>query len=96
ELEILARVDAYLLLCHFVRGLSRRLTADDRAWARHEAVTRWDVPYVDPSLAARYRTATRHADVFLDHLDALDPADRLAELRRFRALPLAHKARRLS
>lgn len=91
ELEMLARIDAYLLLCHFVHGLTSRLTDDDRAWARREAVTRWNVPYSDPSLEARYRTAARHAEVFLDRLESLDPSDRLSELRRFRRVPLSSK-----
>lgn len=93
ELELLARIDAYLLLCHFVHGLTSRLTEGDRAWARREAVTRWDVPYADPSLEARYRTAARHAGAFLDSLEALDPPDRLVELRRFRGLTLSEKTR---
>lgn len=91
ELELLARIDAYLVLCHFVHGLARGLTAADRAWARRQAVTRWDVPYDDPVLAVRYRGAARRAGVFVDRLDALDPAGRLAELRRFRGLPMAQK-----
>ena len=96
ELEMMARIDAYLLLCHFVRGLTSELTEADRAWARREAVTRWDVPYSDRSLAARYRTAARHADAFLDSLESIAPPDRLAELRRFRAMTLWEKARRVS
>lgn len=94
ELELLARIDAYLLLCHFVRGFTDRLTDDDRSWARREAVTRWDVPYRDPALEARYRTAARAADGFLDRLDAMEPADRLDALRRYRRLPLAEKSAR--
>lgn len=94
ELELLARVDAYLLLCHFVHGLTARLTDSDRKWARRQAVTRWDVPYSDPSLEARYRTAARHAGSFIDSLEVLDPPDRLASLRRFRAMPLSEKIRR--
>lgn len=92
ELELLARVDAYLLLCHFVRGLTDRLTPADRAWARREAVTRWDVGYDDPALEARYRTAARCAGEFLDRLETLEgPAARLDALRRFRRLPLSGK-----
>lgn len=96
ELELLARIDAYLLLCHFVHGLTDRLTDADRAWARREAVTRWDVPYDDPSLEARYRTAARCAGRFLDRLDALDPDGRLEALRRYRRLPLEAKSGRIS
>lgn len=92
ELETLARIDAYLLLCHFVHGLTSRLTDEDRAWARREAVTRWNVAYSDPSLEARYRTAAFHAEAFLDRLDSLDPSERLPELRRFRRAPLPSMA----
>lgn len=95
ELEILARIDAYLLLAHFVAGLAERFTARERAWVRHQAVDRWDVSYADAGLADRYAGAARRAGVFVDHLDGLAPAERLAELRRFRALSLTAKARRI-
>ncbi|MCK5439271.1 MAG: hypothetical protein KAI97_04975 [Gemmatimonadetes bacterium] len=91
ELELLARIDAYLLLRLFVRGLARNYTATDRAWVRHQAVTRWEVAYEDGTLDARYRGAARHASRFIDHLEALPPDRRLDALRSFRRMPLTAK-----
>lgn len=86
ELELMARIDAYLVLRHFVLGLSGRFTPDDRTWARHHAVARWDVPYEDAAIGERYRRAVCGAARFLDSLEALPPRRQIAELRRFRAL----------
>lgn len=96
ELELLARIDAYLVLSHFVRGLGGHFTRADRAWVRRQAVSRWDVPYEDPALEARYRPAARLAGAFVDRLEDLPPSRRLTELRRFRSLPLARKRARLA
>lgn len=95
ELELLARIDAYLLLCHFVRGHADRFDAADRAWVRHQALTRWDVPYEDAALGDRYRGAARMAAAFVDRLEAVDGEHRLEELRAFRALTLAEKRARV-
>lgn len=95
ELELLARIDAYLLLCYFVRGHADRFDAADRAWVRHQALTRWDVPYDDAALGARYRGAARVASAFVDRLEAVDGERRLEELRAFRALSLAEKRARV-
>lgn len=96
ELELLARIDAWLVLGHFVRGFARRLTARDRRWVRRQAVTRWDVSYEDAALSERYRTAARLAARFVDHLENLPPAAGLTELRRFRRLTMAAKRRRVA
>jgi len=93
ELEVLARVDAYLTLRHFVAGLADRFTERDRAWVRHQAVERWNAEYDDPVLARRYGPAARVAGRFVDRLETLSPARRIAELRRFRSLPLPVKRR---
>lgn len=95
ELELLARIDAYLLLVHFVQALTPEWGPRERAWVRHHALERWDVGYDDAALEARYRGAVRRAVVFVDHLDRLAPADRVAELRRFRRLPSTAKHARL-
>ena len=95
ELELLARIDAYLVLRHFVVGLSGRFTTEDRSWARHHAVARWDVPYEDVAIGGRYRRAARGAASFLDVLEALPPRCQIPELRRFRALPWPAKKARL-
>ena len=94
ELELMARIDAYLLLRHLVRALARPFGASDLAWVRHQALTRWDVPYDDPDLAARYRGAARLATAFVDRLESAPPRRRLAELRSFRALPMPQKRAR--
>jgi hypothetical protein len=91
ELELLARIDAYLLLRHFVAALARPFAASDLAWVRHQALTRWDVPYDDPVLAARYRGAARLATAFVDRLEDVPPRRRLTELRAFRALSMEEK-----
>lgn len=95
ELELMARIDAYLVLRHFVLGLTGGYTPSDRRWARHHAVTRWDVPYEDETIGERYRMAARGADLFLDGLEALPPGRQIDELRRFRRLPLEVKRIRL-
>jgi hypothetical protein len=95
ELELLGRIDAYLLLRHFVRRHVPRFTARDRAWVRHQAVARWDVPYDDPALDGRYRHSARLAGRFVDHLEGLAPERRLTELRRLRGLDWAAKRRRI-
>ncbi len=96
ELELLGRIDAYLLLRHFVRLHARRFTPGDRAWVRHHAVSRWDVPYEDPVLDDRYRSAARLAGRFVDHLEKLEPPVRVAELRRLRGLGWRSKRRRIA
>jgi hypothetical protein len=95
ELELLARIDAYLLLRHFVRELAEGFGEPERAWVRHQALTRWDVPYADPELAERYRGAARMATAFVDRLEAAPARRRLAELRTFRALPMPEKRARV-
>ena len=91
ELELLARIDAYLLLRHFVAAHAGALSPGDRRWVRHQAIERWDVAYDDPRLELRYRSAARRAGRFVDHLDGLESGERVAELRRFRRLPGASK-----
>ncbi|HYO46757.1 MAG TPA: hypothetical protein VEY33_08730 [Gemmatimonadota bacterium] len=95
ELELMARIDAYLLLRHFVRALARPFCGSDLVWVRQQALTRWDVPYDDPDLAERYRGAARLATAFVDRLEAAPPGRRLAQLRSFRALPMSQKRARL-
>ena len=95
ELELLARIDAYLVLRHFVVGLSGRFTPEDRSWARHHAVARWDVPYEDAAIGGRYRRAARGASSFLDALEALPPRRQIPALRRFRSLSWPAKRGRL-
>jgi hypothetical protein len=96
ELELLARIDAYLVLRHFVVGLSGRFTPEDRSWSRHHAVARWDVPYEDAAIGGRYRRAARGAARFLDALEALPPRRQIPELRRFRSLSWPAKRVRLA
>lgn len=91
ELELLARIDAYLLLRHFVHALGGGITERDRAWVRHQAIERWDVPYEDRRLARRYRGAARRAAAFVERLEELEPTASIRELRRFRALPPEEK-----
>jgi hypothetical protein len=96
ELELLGRIDAYLLLRHFVQRHARRFTAGDRAWVRHHAVTRWDVPFESPALEDRYRSAARLAGRFVDHLEALPAQRRVPELRRLRRLRWPAKTLRIA
>jgi hypothetical protein len=94
ELELMARIDAYLLLRHFVRALAAPLGESDLAWVRQEALTRWDVAYDDPRLAERYGGAARLASAFVDRLEGVGPERQLAELRAFRELPMEQKRSR--
>jgi len=96
ELELLGRIDAYLTLSHFVQRHARRFADGDRAWVRHHALARWDVPYDDPALEDRYRSAARLAARFVDHLEALPAARRPAELRRLRRLRWPAKRRTIA
>ncbi len=95
ELEVMARIDAYLLLRHIVRALARSFEPADLAWVRHQALTRWDVTYDDPDMTERYRGAARLATAFVDRLESAPPRRRLAELRAFRALPMPQKRSRV-
>lgn len=95
ELELLARIDAWLLLGHIVRGLANRFDEKDRAWVRHQALIRWDVPYEDAVLSARYQSAARVAIAFVDRLEGVEPGRRLEELRAFRGLSLVEKRARV-
>jgi hypothetical protein len=95
ELELMARIDAYLLLRHFVGALAHTLESSDIAWVRHQALTRWDVPYDDPGMAERYRGAAKLATAFVDRLEAAPADRRLEELRTFRALPMPAKRSRV-
>ena len=96
ELEVMARVDAYLLLRHFVRALARAVEPSDLAWVRQQALTRWDIPYEDPGMAERYRGAARLATAFVDRLEAAPAGRRLKELRAFRAMTLPAKRSRVA
>ncbi|HEY7470964.1 MAG TPA: hypothetical protein VIE68_01320 [Gemmatimonadota bacterium] len=91
ELELMARIDAYLLLRHFVRALARPFAESDLAWVREQALTRWDVHYDDPELAARYGGAARLAAAFVERLEDAPPRRQLSELRAFRALSMEQK-----
>jgi hypothetical protein len=93
ELELMARIDAYLLLRHFVRALAAPLGESDLAWVRHQALTRWDVTYDDPRLAERYGGAARLASAVVDRLEGVEPRRQLAALRAFRRLPMEEKRR---
>lgn len=98
DLELQAKIDSYLLLKFFLAcfNASRQLENMDRLWLRHHLFERTDVTYHSPLLAERYGEITQLAEKYTRFIDSLSPAERLEELRRFRAYPYASKKQQIA
>jgi hypothetical protein len=96
ELELHANVSKYLVLARFLAGCSQHLRADRRLWLRRRLFD--DVRFCDDDceVRRRYRDAARAAVQLIEGLGALDPAERIAALRRFHSVGVADKLRLIS
>jgi hypothetical protein len=85
DLELHANVTKYLVLKMFVGRMRRmaRLSAADSAWVRFHIFDKGEFADPDPDVQARYRDASRLASRYVRRLEAIDPARRPSELRRF-------------
>lgn len=85
DLELHANVTKYLVLKMFVGRMRRtaRLSEADSAWVRFHLFDKGEFVEPDPDVRARYRDASRLASRYVRRLDAIPPAGRPSELRRF-------------
>ena len=88
DMEVQANVTKALVLRQLVgRHLGRPLRIPEESWARWHALEKGRFVDPDPDVRRRYTEARRLARKVLNHLDGLDPAARLAWLRRFARTP---------
>ncbi|RMD93309.1 MAG: hypothetical protein D6813_04320 [Calditrichaeota bacterium] len=95
DLELMARIDTYQILKLFLAyfNKSKKLERFDRLWLRYHLFERNDYSYESPRLAHRYREINWLSEKYTRFLDALQPAHRVDELRRFREFPYPVKKR---
>ncbi len=98
DLEILAKVDTYLLLKYFVAAFndSKQLEKLDRLWLRHHVFEKQDFDYPQREIAERYFEAVEIGERFSRFLESLSPEERPAELARFRRMDYHGKKRYVS
>jgi hypothetical protein len=96
ELELHANVSKYFVLARFLAGSSNDLCSDRRIWLRRRLFD--EVRFCDDAseVRRRYHDAARSAVQLIDGLRALEPAERVAALRRFHAVGVADKLRLIS
>jgi len=87
ELELHANVSKHLVLSRFLAGGRPRLSPRERLWLRHRLFFGQRFVEHDPGVRQRYRDASRWALRLIDRLPAMEPATRLATLRRFHTAP---------
>lgn len=94
DLELQAKVDAYLILEFFLSYFkgSRRLELLDKIWLRSHLFNNDEAIFDDPVLKERYREVNIFGEKFVCFLDNLKPAKRLAQLRHFRKLSYLQKS----
>ena len=98
NLELQAQVDTYLVLLLFVAFFrkTRRVSRTDRRWLRFHLFERQcPEAFQDRNLGARYFETTQFAVSYTNHLDTLNGARRLNEIRRFRSLDYSAKKKRI-
>jgi hypothetical protein len=97
DLELQSRVDCYLVLQLFAARfrVPRRLESAERRWLRHHLFAREQFCYADPALRDRYNEVNFLGRAYAKTLDALTPARRIEEIRRFRPLSYAEKRARI-
>jgi hypothetical protein len=98
DLELQAKIDAFLILARFASpGADEcQLTAADRRWLMACLFDAQTFAYAEPRLRDRYRETNRLARRYLRHLARLTPRRRTTEIRRFRRLPYARKSQRIA
>ena len=70
---------------------SGQLEKMDRLWIRYHLFECEDSAYTSAPLTQRYTQALRLGEKYTRFVDGLPPAERLQEIRHFRALPYAAK-----
>ncbi len=95
DLELQAKIDLYFVLKYFLAyfNVSRQLERMDRLWLRYHLFECEEAAYQSPVLTRRYAPALYLGEKYTRFLDGVSPAERLQEIRRFRALPYAAKCR---
>ncbi|MFQ5603271.1 MAG: hypothetical protein ACE5HS_08375 [bacterium] len=95
DLELLAKIDTYLILKFFLAYFnpSKQLENFDRVWLRFHLFERQNFDYESRRLAERYYQTNHLSEKYVRFLDSLPPKHRVHEIRRFRDLPYANKAR---
>ncbi|MFQ5701617.1 MAG: hypothetical protein ACE5HU_07220 [Acidobacteriota bacterium] len=88
DLELHANVTKYLMLKMFLGKMCRatRLPAGDTAWIHFQVFGKGEFADPDPEVRSRYQQARRLGARYVRAIDALRPAERIAELRRFHRL----------
>jgi hypothetical protein len=98
DLELQAKIDTYLVLqifCAFFNA-NKKLTDADRRWLRSCVFDSENFAYEEPQIAERYHETNRLGRRYVKHLEALTPARRTTEIRRFRKLSYRQKQTRIS
>ncbi len=95
DLELMAKIDSYQVLKLFLAyfNASKQLENFDRLWIRHHLFERASYDYDDSRLRARYCETNQLGEKYTRFLDAMSPEERVAEIRRFRSMSYANKAR---
>jgi len=94
DLELLSKIDTYLLLKYFVARFneSNQLENLDRLWIKYHLFERQDFDYENAHISQRYYEASYLGERYIRFLDALPIVERKDELTRFRQLPYADKS----
>ncbi len=95
DLELLAKIDTYLVLKFFMAyfNSSKQLENFDRLWLRFHLFECNNYAYQHSTLSERYSETNRLGEKFTRFLDGLPPQHRVHEIRRFRKMPYPEKAR---
>ncbi len=95
DLELLAKIDTYLILKFFLAyfNQSKKLENFDRFWLRFHLFERGDFSYQHSNLTNRYFETNLLGEKYTRFLDCIPTKHRLAEIRRFREMSYPVKAR---
>jgi len=95
DLELQAKIDLYFVLKYFLAyfNASGQLEMMDRLWIRYHLFECEEMVYPSAALTQRYHQALNLGEKYTRFVDGLPPAERLREMRRFRALPYILKCR---
>lgn len=98
DLEVMAKVDTYLVLgifCAFFNP-DGQLRDADRRWLRACVFDSQQFAVQEPRLRRRYHETNRLARRYVRYLEGLTPRQRTAEIRRFRLLDYRRKQKRVA
>lgn len=88
DLELQAKIDAYMLLKYFLAYFNQtgQLEMLDKLWLKYHLFESQDLNYEDRNIAERYSEAIEFGEKFVRFIDSLPIAERGEELARFRAM----------